>query len=249
MSDIQYGFVAMLDVLGASLYDIQSAQQFIVNRDELLEELNSIESELSDFEDSLPSPRITTFGDTIVFTWAVGPERIMKALYGVGEWLRASVRWGIAHGMLLRGALSVGEFISEESTILGPAVADCASWYEAANWFGVILTPSAGLHMTSLAESSTRIDALKSINYMKWFVEYDVPLKGGKQIMWASSWPFDTWANHREGQVTPLEALTVLLWELPIPKGTESKCSNSIEFFKWFGHNITTKINLSHNNN
>lgn len=234
---VQYGFVVMLDVLGARHYDAEAAIKFIQLRGELLKSLEPLRQKLASLDSSLPEPYVATFGDTLIFTWAVGKDRIGKGLPGVAEWIKLAIRWGIMKEVLLRGALSIGEFVVQDATVLGPAISDCASWYESANWFGVVLTPNAGLHQTALAESLKHHEPLKHVRLDQWFVEYSVPLSNGtKRRMWCSSWPWDVWRSPDvHTNLTPLESLCELLCDCKMPKGTEDKYSNSIEFFNWFG--------------
>ncbi|MBN3346147.1 hypothetical protein EXM98_02925 [Clostridium botulinum] len=43
----------------------------------------------------------------------------------------------------LKGAISYGKFSFEKNIMVGPAVDEAASWHEATDWIGVVLTPSA----------------------------------------------------------------------------------------------------------
>lgn len=46
-------------------------------------------------------------------------------------------------GFALRGAITIGEYACLGNVIVGPGVDECASWYEQADWLGVIFAPSA----------------------------------------------------------------------------------------------------------
>lgn len=46
-------------------------------------------------------------------------------------------------GFALRGAITIGDYSHFKNIIVGPGVDECASWYEKANWLGVIFAPSA----------------------------------------------------------------------------------------------------------
>ena len=46
-------------------------------------------------------------------------------------------------GFALRGAITIGEYAYWKNVIVGPGVDECASWYEQADWLGVIFAPSA----------------------------------------------------------------------------------------------------------
>ena len=46
-------------------------------------------------------------------------------------------------GIPVRGATCFGKFLIDGGIMVGPAIDEVASWYEAADWIGVIHTPSA----------------------------------------------------------------------------------------------------------
>ena len=239
-----FGFVALLDALGVSSYDIDAAKKILDDRDWLLEQLKPLNIKYSEFESDVPSSQIYSFGDTIIFTWDVGKDRIMKGLIPTGEWLRVAVMLGLSRKMLLRGSLAVGEYIAFENTVIGPAVADAAAWYEDADWFGVTLTPTTEYHLISLIEEWNGKD--ESLDIEKWFVEYEVPRKGSqRRKQWVVSWPYQAWTS--EEPPTPLGMLSTLLWDLPKPKGTEDKYRNSYEFYKWFGSSPYETLRKKHN--
>ena len=203
------GIVAMLDALGASNYDTQSAKNFLEKRKKILEALDKLEpNEAKQIE----QPQIFTFGDTIIFAWPVGRLHVAKNLKNVATWLNSAVCSGIREGILFRGSISAGQFIWSEDTILGPAVADAASWYEAADWFGVLLTPMCAFYWE---EQGKKLETLISL---KCFMKSEIQLKTTRKEMWALSWPgeFLTENNSRE-------ALVKYLQQFSVPKGTESK--------------------------
>jgi len=239
-----FGFVALLDALGVSSYDIEAAKEFLSDRDWLLKQLEPLNKKFSEFEKDIPSPIIFSFGDTIIFTWDIGDDRIMKGLVPVAEWLRVAIMLGLSRKMLLRGSLAVGKYIAFENTVIGPAVADAAAWYEDADWFGVTLTPTTEYHLISLIETWDKSKGRLDIE--KWFIEYDVPKKGGiHKKQWVVSWPYQAWASDKPP--SPIGTLATLLWDLPKPRGTEDKYRNTFEFYKWYGSGPHAKLNKKHN--
>jgi hypothetical protein len=235
---IHYGFVAMLDVLGASNYSIEESRDFIKKREELLKKLGEVETMLMKPLKGVPQPVVATFGDTLVFTWAVGEELSLKMLPGVAEWLRHAVRWGLVRGLLLRGALAIGHYVFERATVLGPAISDAASWYEEADWFGVILTPSCQFKLIAFLEHAALEPQLENQTFNHFFVRYKVPVKNGeRREMWVISWPYD-FLTRGDSKLSALGMFAGTLMCLSIPKGTEAKHLNSLEFFKWYGTEI-----------
>jgi hypothetical protein len=236
-STSSFGFIALLDALGVSSYSLESSKIFIRNRDILIEQLQTISAKLGELERDLISPEIFTFGDTLLFTWNVGKERIMKGLVPVGEWISTAILLGIRYKMLFRGSISVGEYITEKNTVVGPAVADAAAWYEDADWFGVTLTPSLEFHLISLIESEY---GKEKVDFEKWFVEYPIPRKMGNKRQWCVSWPYKIWESQKPP--SPKSTLSTMLWDFPKPKGTETKYQNSFQFFLWYGKTVYSRM-------
>lgn len=150
----------------------------------------------------------------------------------------------------LRGAMSVGEYIEGGNCVLGPAVADAAAWYEQADWIGVVSTPSCYFSILTLTESPLPPDTPKDFTFLKWFVEYDVPLRDGStKRLWAIPWPYDVLAckipQAKHGMVLKAGAI---LKEMTIPKGTESKYFNSFDFFQWYAENVFPNLEESKKN-
>jgi hypothetical protein len=142
------------------------------------------------------------FGDTLIVTWAVGNDR--RAQMSILMWalvIREFIPVGFNLSLRIRGALAFGDFMvvrdEHGTSILGDAVNEAASWYEKADWIGIILTPKCG----EVLEESFSIfathgheigvseeDLIKTLDGA--LVLYPVPLKGQKQKeLWAIGWP------------------------------------------------------------
>lgn len=258
--DKQFGFVAILDALGVSDYRIEECSSFISQKNKLLEELEKANSEISSIFTNEVSPTVsrsishhkfvfpkmtvTTFGDTIIICWSTGPGKEPLIMFpGIALWLQRAVVLGIKFGILLRGSISVGEYLVDGNTnntsILGPAIADANAWSGEADWFGVILTPHCRILLTTLLENEAMKNAT-SLNTDQWCVKYSVPLHQGKKELLTISWPLFFFINETTGP--GLVRLSELLSEFSIPKGVESKYENSIEFFKWFEETKSPKL-------
>lgn len=236
--DVSYGIVALIDALGVSSYSITSSIEFLKNRNKVIELLKSLTNKMGQLETEVAEPKIYTFGDNVIFTWAIGQDRVMKALAAVGEWLSLLIIQGLSNNMLFRGAVSVGEYVTEKNTVIGPAVADVAAWYENADWFGICLTPTLEFHLISLINDDNKMK-----NYLaRWFVQYEVPYKEGRtKKQWCIAWPYRIWANS-DNDPAPIPMLAIVLWDYPKPKGTETKYYNSLDFFTWYGEKISHQI-------
>ncbi len=90
------------------------------------------------------------------------------------------VRHSLTHSIPMRGAISIGKFSVKGNVFIGPAVDEVASWYEAADWIGVNVTPSIMLQREKLKQvkSSFLLSAGKSMPMLDHLVDYQVPLKG-----------------------------------------------------------------------
>lgn len=238
----QFGFIAMLDALGVSNYKIDEASQFIRQKNALISELEKEADDITALfnnviaEGKLEFPKMTiaTFGDTLIICWPTdSPKDSLIKFPGIGRWLQGAIALGIKYGILLRGSISIGEYLIEgNTTILGPAIADANAWAEEADWFGVILTPHCQIFLTTLLDNKAMRETTK-VNGDYLCVKYPVPTHNGKKDLFVISWPYfflGRFKNREPGSVT----LSQLLSNHNIPKGVESKYENSIEFFTWY---------------
>jgi hypothetical protein len=118
--------------------------------------------------------------------------------------------------VLLRGAMSVGDFYLVEeksrSILLGSPMFEVANLYEAANWIGMITTPSATLtldQLNSFKQSTGKLDDSNIHDDVKqilkdfykilyivdvastYFIKYDVSLKTPiENDCYVLGWPF-----------------------------------------------------------
>lgn len=86
---------------------------------------------------------IKSISDTIaIFTYCTESE-VTKAIEIHGALCRWIIPESIAFEIPVRGAISVGEFMTKDNIFVGKAVDEAAAWHEHADWIGVHLTPSA----------------------------------------------------------------------------------------------------------
>lgn len=122
----------------------------------------------------------------------------------------------LAVGLLIRGAINRGYFERRENIFLGPAIDEVASWYEFADWIGVIQTPSA--YFASINPCG---DEFKMI-------EYDVPLKTkGKILTRCVNWT-DDWIQKGKGL---LDLRDVFIQMGPILPEIYPKFRNTLDFY------------------
>jgi hypothetical protein len=237
----KFGVVAMLDALGGRVFNIEETQRFLERRQKFLDDpdLKKTFQQMCRYatERKTEPPRLFTFQDSIILHWNVGSTNFKKypefVLPQIGAWLVNSIVTGLIVGFPTRGAVAIGEYVQDATSLLGPAVSDAAAWYEKADWFGVIATPACGHRISHLAEFfDLKKRPLDDKNVSSWFFRYKVPLTGGNFArMWAVSWPRCLCVISSGQQYTPRWSLFNTLAQFPVPPGTENKYANTIRFF------------------
>jgi hypothetical protein len=151
---------------------------------------------------------------------------------------------GLKTNIAWRGSVAIDHYVIDDSSVLGPAVADAAAWYEAANWLGIVATPRT----SHILKSDPAINGS--------FVDYDVPLSGGTHtsrlpaVNWVQSFVSELFLQRRQtaardtNATAPFEEVVTiencschladLLSRFRIPRGTEMKYSNTTAFFHTF---------------
>ena len=228
--------VAMLDILGARTRDVSTAQR-------LVEDILRISNDLRNGADRkrrlvvrmLPDtdfchPETRVFGDTILLFWRMThPSLVARVAYLMGE----AFLEGLRRSVPLRGAIGVGQVADGGDLLLGPGVTDVAEWYGQAEALGIIATPRCGFVIEALGrELRPKGDRLSD-----YFVRAPTRLKGIEAAVptWNVSWPAQLLGPGRP-KALPQERNDVLemLWRCEMPRGTEHKYLNTLEFFDWY---------------
>ncbi len=264
---ITNGVVVLLDALGVSQFDLEECADFLRQRDEIMAEATN--NYLLDQQCKLSKCDVTptisaTFGDTLLFAWNFDDDKAAGkpvALKFLAMWLAHFISDGIRRQVYYRGAISTGEILVDDSknTVIGSAVVDASAWYEQADWFGVIATPSFSIGLDHFelikacasknnkgeayqryvtAHSKFGNDTLKTSMledaYSPALVRYCVPLKNDKKIeTWAVSWPYAFLKLHGDNDKSAKFALldAIVPMSKPWPKGVEEKYEKSLKFF------------------
>jgi len=225
----QNGIVAILDALGTASYSGVEVERFLQSRKNVMQLLNEkIEGVLG-----IKSDRITifTFNDTILLTLQCG--QLHPTLADITSFftiLRKFLVDSMRYRILFRGSIAIGSFhVNEQTnTVMGQAVTDAAAWYDKADWIGVHATPHATIIIQRWLEHN-----LKTRRFL--MLDYDVPLKDAKTLrVKAVNWPkvfFVPSLTPCQNGEAPREKLLEFLALHQIPRGTESKYSNTIAFF------------------
>ena len=236
MMKTKHGVIVLLDALGISTHSIEESKVFLKNRGVVVKLIEEFSHGLLP-QEKFGTLKAYTFGDTLLLTCEIR-EIVGPPLVVIGRLLRYIVAESIEKHILWRGAISVGEYIEDEksNTLIGPAIGSAVTWYEAANWFGVMTTPRCSLVVKRLFEEMAgSAKVMKDLS--ETFIDYDVPLKRGKTLrVPAIGWPFEllkskTVVSSGGNTITPLASLCKMLSAFSIPAKTEDKYFNAIEFF------------------
>lgn len=241
--------VALLDALGTRNLSIQDARKFVrrikalraeAQQDTLaylqvmLEEKTLSETVVRLFREELPE--LILFGDTILILWPLpNVKNKTPFLIPFAQLLSSLFVEAMDQRLLLRGAMSIGEFVKSENVVVGPAITDAASWYEVVEWAGIICTPHCSQFVCDLqcqiGNEAAKLTKFMRNSFSATFQEYDVPLKGGaKQKLWCVNWPaiVRAFEPHRRD---PIGWYYRSVQRFPVPKGTEAKQAHTRSFF------------------
>ena len=195
--EIKTGVVVLLDALGISTATTKEAVNFIEIINSILPFIHQVKHLAAQSFKFTDPGNIYSFADTVILTWETNEnDKLLQVLYVASTISNIIINEGLERGILWRGAIAVGDFICDNNntTILGPAVADAASWYEVADWFGVIATPHTGFYAELLCnefKNGTFFEGkMKSAPPEMAFVKYMVPIKNSISTeMYAVPWP------------------------------------------------------------
>jgi hypothetical protein len=223
------GLIAILDALGAATYSDAEIDSFLHSRELVLGKLNEGAEKGGIDTKQL---HVFTFNDTVVIVYRPPSGEItLGDIRTFSIRLRALMMHSFQNRILFRGALSVGTFHKvddETNTVMGPAVSDAAAWYDKADWIGIAATPHATMFIQSLQErEASDIEA--------FLIDHQVPMKDQRTLkLKAVNWPKAFYVKGLRPKQLDGGARSMLLTFLShhrAPRGTESKYSNTLDFF------------------
>ena len=154
--------------------------------------------------------KVDTFQDTIMLTFPIGKiENIKdiqaKKILPVRNAIMRIINLSIEKGYLIRGAMSMGEFLydGEMSTIVGEAVNDAYKYHEKGNWCGLVVTPSARPLIEKLFNELEEININNNLQGLLTaklsFFDCLVPQKDNKsENFYCAGWPIDYFLSEYE---------------------------------------------------
>jgi hypothetical protein len=229
-----HAVVAVLDALGAADYSRDQVDQFLETRSWLLVELPRL---LKQFLPRYSEGRLRsfTFNDSVIIAYLIDDMTVQSVAHfeSACHMLRGFQTLSLGRGILFRGAFAVGEVYrasTETNTIMGPAVSDAAAWYGLSDWVGLSATPLATIFFDALIPQLT-----SDLEHL--LVPYSVPLRDGRRLrLRAVNWPKGFFVTGLVPEVVGAHGkarLRTLLSQQRIPRGSESKYNNTIEFFDY----------------
>lgn len=168
---------------------------------------------------------VLSISDTIVLL-TPGPPSVTIDIHSM---LSAfALEEGLKDGLMLRGAISYGEFDRKKNIMLGSAVDEAASWHESTDWIGVIFTPSAKFAMQG--ECPRKCIEYPNIPFKKSITGLD----------WCVDWHY---GDDMEQEIQKL--YQVFLKRSPHMLDVAPKYLNTIEFFKWRQNQIDKQLSIN----
>lgn len=231
----KFGAIAILDALGVSNYTIEQSIEYVKKIKQLHKTILQTSSFIAEKIEVKRDTFIAHFGDTVLFAIEEDANDQMKALRTMGLLVQNYFCEALQNDLLLRGSISFGSYMldKKKNIVLGPAVSDAAAWYNAANWAGIIATPRTtlkykmdDLHLGDLNPTKESASPL---------ISYNVPMKDGKTMeLMALNWPKKYAISFPKAEKELLRRLT----NFSIPRGTEAKYQNTVNFLK---HSVDIK--------
>jgi hypothetical protein len=232
---MKYGFICMMDALGTKgSWRQETPEDFIAK-------LNKLQGYFKHALEADPTSGFGTldvqiFSDTVFVTFQFPEDEKdgdpVCLLPWFGSFLAGPFTLAMFDGLFLRGAISQGFFYQSEAILVGPAVDDAASYYERADWLGIICTPSASY---GIEYALAKGQALKP-DIPHHFLSYEVPLKDyGPEVLSVLDWPKfmgDIQERAGEGGVGRAQ-LTGIFSKYPIPQFATSKYKNTLAFYDY----------------
>lgn len=237
------GYVMMLDVLGfrefvskrrdIDFFDIWKSIKSSINkkRDEIQARFaNQVTVDFLCLSDTLivcisltDTPEIKGVDDRVLIT--ILPELI-------NSFFQEQMQF---NSVFFRGAISYGQysFSSEQNIIMGPALDEASEWYEAVDWIGIILSPSAEYAVEMFVNNNNTLDEHKIIVNTTFHKYPRIPFKTGIPNIchYAFCWIDPT----RDAQVRKDNWILILglFSQLKHSIAYAAKYSNALDFIKY----------------
>lgn len=245
----KFGFVALVDAMGARTADMKQAIQYLEAVERIKFEIDdSLDATLSDLavhkRMRYGNLKPMFFGDSILLTYEIKKkDDFLEVFRRMCFVLKAIIPQGLSEGIMFRGALTVGQYIERDEVVLGPAVVDAANWYEELECAGIMITPSGAYQVRHYYESEFpgMLEASCGTNHL---IKYNIPTKNGLIDGFMLSWPESIKFYNTEKDENLMAWFYRVIKGFSIPLGTEQKYKNTENFIDHFVKSTSIKHNL-----
>ncbi len=142
------GYVLMLDILGFKENTEDKYELFLASWQSVK---NMVEEAKQNYEKDLGhiyDINRLFMSDTIIICISCKKHKkkgLLYALLIISQIVQGFFINCMGYGIFFRGAVSFGDFIfsKKDNMVMGKALYEAADWYEAVDWMGVLLSPSA----------------------------------------------------------------------------------------------------------
>lgn len=207
---MESGAVTFLDVLGwKGIWLRRSPREVVRVLEKLVRLAESTATEQRGRDGLASEVRVLSISDTIVLLTSGKASEVLPVHGFICQSLLCE---SIKLGIPIRGATTYGSFSASSGTILvGPAVDEAASWHEALDWIGVILTPTAEYTWSPTSP---------------WFQYKRAPVKLlGTKRLWCVDW--------RSNGLKSEEIKELFAKAGPLDTTIAGKYMNTVEFFNY----------------
>lgn len=158
ISGSDYGFVALLDVLGFGRLTDEEMTRVVVQleqcNDEILPQIFELLSE--EKKRWMQKPKVTLFSDTIIMAFPRVPKSYISQdiFHFINDCVGQLFCLLLSEGIKLRGAIGYGTILQRKHIIYGRAILDARAEYEETSWAGVHYSHHAGYYAAKWCEWS-----------------------------------------------------------------------------------------------
>ncbi len=173
------GIVVLLDFLGTKGIWKQSNSRQLIKQ--WVEFIQSFEKEITSKLEMFGTTTFDAFSDTIIIT--IIPKNMEESLAELSNILSLITIESMIIQRPLRGCISIGKIIKDNSLILGNAIDEAEEYYELPQWIGISATASTHREIEKIIKK-------RPLNQNLSFQLTDIPLDSSiEQNAWAINWP------------------------------------------------------------
>jgi len=141
--------------------------------------------------------RVHLWSDTLVFLKGPLTPADGRALSSAAAFATNCITSGLPQGLLMRGAIAVGSVFQDQTVhaVAGPAIVECAEHYEALDWVGCHLCPSAERFLAEMNDGDRN-------RTNTWLNRGKVPWKGKTGLTIAGTAMHVAWLDAAVREIT-----------------------------------------------